>query len=158
MNPNMQRRSGPRRPTFRNHPVPNRYEYMHPGTGHFSDGADLLTDTDTSVDGGGPGGENYWQMQKPLLLSTFRPISASSSSRLSPNPNNSDMPASSISSNSQQPSPNYNFSPESLIPSSFVIPLSLINLYFYFNPKQSCQNNPHFPSLDHFALKRTLRC
>ena len=122
MNSTMQRRSDPRRPTFRNHPVPNRYEYMHPGTGHFSDGADLLTDTDTSIDGGGPGGENYWQMQKPLMLSTFRPISASSSSRLSPNPNNSDMPASSISSNSQQPSPNYNFSPESLIPSSFVIP------------------------------------
>ena len=122
MNSTMQRRNDSRRPTFRNHPVPNRYEYMHPSTGHFSDGADLLTDTDTSVDGGGPGGESYWQMQKPLMLSTFRPISASSSSRISPNPNNSDLPASSISSNSQQPSPNYNFSPESLIPSSFVIP------------------------------------
>ena len=122
MNSTMQRRNDARRPTYRNHPVPNRYEYMHPSTGHFSDGADLLTDTDTSVDGGGPGGESYWQMQKPLMLSTFRPISASSSSRLSPNPNNSDLPASSISSNSQQPSPNYNFSPESLIPSSFVIP------------------------------------
>ena len=117
-----QRKSDPRRTTFRNHPVPNRYEYMNPSTGHFSDGADLLTDTDTSVDGGGTGGEGYWQMQKPLMLSTFRPISSASSSRISPNPTNSDLPASSVSSNSQQPSPNYNFSPESLIPSSFVIP------------------------------------
>ena len=122
MNSNTYRRNDSRRPTFRNHPVPNRYEYIHPATGHFSDGADLLTDTDTSVDGGVPAGENYWQIHKPtLMLSTFRPISASSSSRISPNPNNSDLPASSVSSNSQQPSPNYNFSPESLIP-SFVIP------------------------------------
>ena len=122
MNSVSHKRGDAKRPTFRNHPVPNRYEYIHPTTGHFSDGADLLTDTDTSIDGGGPGGEHFWQLQKPLLLSTFRPISASSSSRISPNPNNSDLPASSISSNSQQPSPNYNFSPESLIPSSFVIP------------------------------------
>ena len=119
MNSVPHKRGDAKRPTFRNNPVPNRYEYIHPTTGHFSDGADLLTDTDTSIDGGGG---NYWQIQKPLMLSTFRPISASSSSRISPNPNNSDLPASSISSNSQQPSPNYNFSPESLIPSSFVIP------------------------------------
>ena len=117
------KRSDGKRSTFRNDPVPNRYEYLR-HTGHFSDGADLLTDTDTSIEGGGQGGggENYWLLQKPLMLSTFRPISASSSSRISPNPNNSDLPASSVSSNSQQPSPNFNFSPESLIPSSFIIP------------------------------------
>lgn len=98
--------------TFRNDPVPTaRHHHHHPtshhlqqphalgdrpasgrrrrGPNYFSDGGDLLTDTDTD--------DSYWHgpprtasgvpaTQQPLLLSTFQPLASGSSAARSPVP------------------------------------------------------------------------